>query len=323
IISHDSSALQTRRNQMEQWVKTSFEKYGHHIRHLNVHWNVVLEAASLSSKCRNLCSLSLDVVLRNHLSPSTVIVAVDEDMRLSWMSGSDESSMCEDYLRHGRDVERFWTLARHNPGLVLITFPRIGTIEDVTQEYVLETLSMMKDLKELDLEWMPLDLPALLDAAPQLGRLRGFALEKLLSLQQDYNRLRYLNYRNKIDIPELLQLLNHLPQLEELQIWQIRVMPKASSTAMRTVVSASALSPQLKALRLDGAISSIEDKFVSLLIGLFPSLIRLWIGSLRTATKNALWETCHYLESINDRRDEGPVVAWRDRRAKDAFNRKP
>ncbi|KAK3841529.1 MAG: hypothetical protein J3R72DRAFT_445055 [Linnemannia gamsii] len=320
IIDDDSSARRPR-DEIEQWVKTSFEKYGHHIRHLNVHWNVVLEAASLSSKCRNLCSLVVGVVLRNHLAPSTVLVAVDDDMRLPWMSGGDESGMCEDYLRCRRDVERFWMLVRHNPGLVHITFPRIGTIEDMLQDYVLETLLTMKNLKGLDLEWMPLDLPTLLNVVPQLQRLRGFALERLSSLQQDYSRLRYLSYRNEIDIPGLLHLLNHLPGLEELQLWQVLVMPSASSTDMMAIISTSALFPQLKTFRLDGSISSFEDKFISLLIGLFPSLVQLWIGILRSATRNELWQKCYFLESINGRRDAGPIVAWRDRRAKDAFNR--
>ncbi|KAG0263406.1 hypothetical protein BGZ95_003803 [Linnemannia exigua] len=229
--------------------------------------------------------------------------------------------MCGDYLRNRRDVERFWMLVRHNPGLVQITFPRIGTIEDMSQDYVLETLSTMKNLKDLDLEWMPLDLPTLLNAVPQLQRLRGFALERLSSLQQDYSKLRHLSYPNKIDICELLNLLGHLPGLEELQLWQILVMPSASPTNMKAIVSSSASFPRLKTLRLDGAISSFEDEFVSLLIGLFPSLVRLWIGTFRPATRNVLWEKCYLLESINGRGEAGPIVAWRDRRAKDAFNR--
>ncbi|KAF9117013.1 hypothetical protein BGW39_002512, partial [Mortierella sp. 14UC] len=152
------------REKIENWVKSIFEKHGHHVRNLTSHWNVILEAASLETGCKNLVSLSVNLLRHKHLAPSTVYPIVG--WKVPWISG--EPVPGENSARYKRAVERFWLLIRQNPGLVRLKCPSIDVIDDIPKEFILETFSLLSNLKDLDLERMRLDIRIPLDALPQL-----------------------------------------------------------------------------------------------------------------------------------------------------------
>ncbi|KAF9138120.1 hypothetical protein BG015_002479 [Linnemannia schmuckeri] len=315
------------RDELEGWCKTIFEKHGHRIRHLGAHWNTIVEAASLeTSNCRNLVSLSTELVKHSHVTPTTVLALVadfvdfnnddntHEPRQFPWVSEEGMTKYRED-IRYRGTVERFFLLIRQNLSLVRIQFPIHGVMKDVSQEYVFEALSQLRNLKELNLVWLPLALPTLLDTVPRLERLQGHSFPDLGSLQHQYPNLRTLSIRTYILFTNLLSMLNHLPGLEELQIESVLGEPESVvpyKEACR-IVETSAPFLRLRTLQVDNQLRP-GDKYMALFLRMIPNLIRLVNLTLVYAVKNALWEYCYFLDEI--RIVDGPnVEAWRERRA--------
>lgn len=330
------------RDEFEGWCKTIFAKHGHLIRHLGVHWDTILEVASLNtSNCKNLLSLSTEVVRHSHVIPATVLALIADDnvdnkengdnnsdndgndddgehlLRLfPWMSEDGMTKYRED-IRHRRTIERFFILIRRNPGLVRLQFPMHGTMKDVAREYIWETLSLLRNLKELNLVWLPLDLPTLLDTVPQLQRLRGHDFPGLGSLQHDYPNLWVLHIRTYVKFTQLLDMLKHLPMLEKLRVESVLGDPESVLPYKEACRIAETTPPflQLRVLQVDNQLRS-GDKYMALFLRMIPNLVRLENLTIVSAVKKALWEYCYYLDEI--RIVGGPdVELWRERRAKD------
>ncbi|KAF9540489.1 hypothetical protein EC957_004062 [Mortierella hygrophila] len=264
----------------------------------DVHWDVILEAAALSSSgCKGLVSLDVDAVWHNHRTLSTVLAGPtgshDVDVFVEGFDVFDEvhppvtwsTRKWEEFMdiyeykeraRHQRDIEQLFSLIRQNPGLVRITFP--GTIKDLPTGLLTETLGGLRNLKELDLEWVALDVEVALEAVPGLEKLRGYALTGFTSLQRSYGALRVLSYQRDIEFLSLLVMLKHLPGLEELWLWKIvSNTPSSSYRIVNAAVSATELFPQVRVLRLDGPLTIQDDALIALLVRLFLGLVRFWI----------------------------------------------
>ncbi|OAQ35808.1 hypothetical protein K457DRAFT_120595 [Linnemannia elongata AG-77] len=180
IIKQEPSGERTR-EEIEICVKSLFEKHGHHIRNLESNWRVVLEAASLGGTGhRNLTSLVLGNFYQRYRTPSTVLVDLN-DLQL-----------CNQKSWRRYVIGRFWNLVRQNPGLVRLRLPRLGVMNDESPEYTIDSLSMLRNLKDLDLDGMLLDVGLLLSVVPQLERLRVIMLWNFTPLLQDYSSLRRL-----------------------------------------------------------------------------------------------------------------------------------
>ncbi|KAG9062377.1 hypothetical protein KI688_005292 [Linnemannia hyalina] len=328
IINDDASGKKRSRNDTERWVMAILEKYGHHIRHFDVHWDVVLEAAALSSSgCKGLVSLAVDAVWHNHRTLVTVLTGptgshgVDVVMGfdvfdevhppVTWSTRKWAEFMdiyeYKEQARHQRDIEQFFSLIRQNPGLVRITFP--GTIKDLPTGLLTETFGGLRNLKELDLEWMALDVEVALEAVPGVEKLRGYALTGFTSLQRRYGALRVLSYQRDIEFLSLLVLLKHLPGLEELWLWKIvSNTPSSAYSIVNAAVSATELFPQVRVLRLDGPLTIRDDALIALLVGVFPGLDRFWIPVVREEVKKALEKKCCWLREIHS--DGRTIEAW-------------
>lgn len=327
IINDDALGKKRSRDDTERWVMAILAKYGHHIRHLDVHWNVVLEAAVLSgSGCKCLISLAVDTVWHNHRTSSTVLAGPKGGPNLEVAEGFDvfdevhppvtwstvkwkafmDIYEYKEQARLQRDIEQLFSLIRQNPGLVRITFPGIKVLPT---GLLLETLGGLRNLRELDLEWIALDVKVVLDAVPGLEKLRGYALTGFTSLQRSYGALRILSYRRDIEFLSLLVLLKHLPGLEELWLWQIiSNIPSSSYTILNAAVATKEQFPQVRVLRLDGPLTTQGDALIALLVGLFPGLSRLWIPVVREEVMKALEEKCCWLKDIHC--GERTIKAW-------------
>lgn len=319
-IMHKLETGVTQRDEFERWCKAVFEKNGHRIRHLGAHWDTIMEVASLgTSRCRNLVSLSTDVVKQGHVTPTTVL-ALDADdenqdpQQFPWVS-EEGMTKYKDNIRHRGMVERFFLLIQQNPRLVQLQFPMHGVMKDISKDYIFETLSHLRNLKELNLVWLPLDLPTLLDTVPQLERLQGRDIPGLGGLQQPYSNLRALSIRTFVLFTSLLTMLNHLPSLEELQIESILGEPESVVPYKEAIRIVETSSPflRLRTLQVDNQLRP-GDKYMVLFLRLVPNLVRLVNLTIVYAVKNALWERCFYLDEI--RIVGGPDVGpWRERRA--------
>lgn len=309
-----------KQDQFDGWCKAVFEKHGHRIRHLGAHWDTIVEAASLeTSLCRNLVSLSSEVVKQTHVTPTSVPALVLDDgdqdpQQFQWVSKEGMTKFKEDIRLRGT-VERFFLLVLQNPKLVQIQFPMHGIMKDVSKAYVFETLSYLRNLKELNLVWLPLDLPTLLDTVPQLERLQGRDIPDLGRLQQPYPNLRVLGIRTYVLFKNLLVMLNHLPNLEELQIESILGEPESVVPYKRAIRTVETTPPflRLRTLQVDNQLRP-GDKYMALFLRLVPNLVRLVNLTIVYAVRKALWEWCFYLDEI--RIVGGPDVGpWRERRA--------
>ncbi|KAG0298393.1 hypothetical protein BGZ97_004050 [Linnemannia gamsii] len=341
-IMHKCDTGEIERDEFEGRCKAIFAKHGHLIRHLAAHWNTILEAASLNtSNCKKLLSFSTEVVRYSHVTPTTVLALVIDDaldhkengdnnnnvdgneeddeqqpQLFPWVSEDGMNKFKED-IRHRGTVERFFILIRQNPGLIRLQFPMHGVMKDVSKEYVFETLSHLRSLKELNLVWLPLDIPTLLDTVPQLQRLQGHDLPGLGSLQHDYPSLRVLDIRAWVKFTQLLDVLKHLPRLEKLRMESVlgdleSVVPYKE--ACRIAETTPPFS-QLRSLQVDNQLRP-GDKYILLFLRLIPNLVRLENLTIVYKVKQALWEHCYYLDDI--RIVGGPdVELWRERRAKD------
>ncbi|KAF9279892.1 hypothetical protein BGZ88_012484 [Linnemannia elongata] len=319
-IMHKLETGVIKQDQFDGWCKAVFEKHGHQIRHLGAHWDTIVEAASLdSSLCRNLVSLSSEVVKQTHVTPTSVPALVLDDgdqdpQRFPWVSKEGMTKFKEDIRLRGT-VERFFLLVLQNPKLVQIQFPMHGIMKDVSKAYVFETLSHLRNLKELNLVWLPLDLPTLLDTVPQLERLQGRDIPDLGCLQRLYPNLRVLGIRTYVLFTNLLGMLNHLPNLEELQIESILGEPESVvpyKEAIRTVETTAPFL-RLRTLQVDNQLRP-GDKYMAIFLRLVPNLVRLVNLTIVYAVRKALWEWCFYLDEI--RIVGGPDVGpWRERRA--------
>ncbi|KAK5799471.1 hypothetical protein F5H01DRAFT_400173 [Linnemannia elongata] len=304
IINDDALGKKRSRDDTERWVMAILAKYGHHIRHLDVHWDVVLEAAVLSDR------LNSGPITLARTSPLSNNVFDEVHPPVTWSTVKWKAFMdiyeYKEQARLQRDIEQLFSLIRQNPGLVRITFPGIKVLPT---GLLLETLGGLRNLRELDLEWIALDVKVVLDAVPGLEKLRGYALTGFTSLQRSYGALRILSYRRDIEFLSLLVLLKHLPGLEELWLWQIiSNIPSSSYTILNAAVAAKEQFPQVRVLRLEGPLTTQGDALIALLVGLFPGLSRLWIPVVREEVMKALEEKCCWLKEIHC--GERTIKAW-------------
>jgi hypothetical protein len=76
---------------------------------------------------------------------------------------------------------------------------------------------LLKNIRDLNLQWASLDGEALLKAVPKLERLRGFDIAGLLGMKQDFGTLRSIDIQPYVAVSLLLKVLSRLLGLEDLQ----------------------------------------------------------------------------------------------------------
>lgn len=219
-----------------------------------------------------------------------------------------------------QDMEWFWKLVIQNPGLVHLQFPQTTIINILSQAYILEVISRIKNLRELSMKWMNVDLSTVLDILPQLERLECSPYQGSFALSKDYSNLRQLKYYKSVQVSRFIEVLKHLPRLESLELSRIiaeEISPPSTYEILRKMVSTTGVTfPQVRELRVL-AMTQKQERYVMVMLGLYPELRRLWLPSTFGGVRKVVWERCYWLESFRDR-EEGFVDEWKERRAKDA-----
>ncbi|KAG0060523.1 hypothetical protein BGZ89_012204 [Linnemannia elongata] len=313
-------------DKLEQWVRTNFVNNCHLVRDLTADWDVLLETAA--GRCRNLTSLAVHTVARTpseHLyysSSASSTIANDQPPPppgLSWIFNENENVL-RNNPRQRRDMEWFWQLVDQNPRLVCVHFPHTAFINHLSQVYILETVSRIKNLRELNTRLMTLDLSTLLDTLPQLERLECSPSRGTATLSKNHLKLQQLKCLDSVQVSRFMEVLKHLPRLESLVLSRI-IPEKGPPTSTyeilcETVSTTGVTFPQVRELRVYW-MSRHEERYVVVMLGLFPELRRVWLPHTFVDVRKAMWEKCYWLEEINGRR-VGVVDEWKERRAKDA-----
>ncbi|KAF9119923.1 hypothetical protein BGW39_011804 [Mortierella sp. 14UC] len=354
LLQEDAAAETTRPpEETTEWLQTIFAKHGHHIRHLGAHWHIVLEAAVLSSGCRNLESLTVGTVwyyrgisgatrTQTPHTPATTLTATTATstsaggLQLPWQSSSlVNNNIWPEKNTQQHTLEYFWALVRHNPKLTRLIFPNFVAMNGLPMEFIINTLFLLTcfdQLQELDLTWSLLGVREVLKALPRLKRLHVYNLMDVSSIQpqEQFPSLRMLDIRVFVDPKAILRLLPHLPGLKEFRVRRLGISDTAltpedlediAAAAESAIVTATSISGQqdmpVTIFQVD-TFPEIDDKIMALFVGVFPRLKRIRVPGLFRETQKALWARCYFLEAIESSNMRN-VKNWEQRRREDAL----
>ncbi|KAG0209241.1 hypothetical protein BGX33_005754 [Mortierella sp. NVP41] len=315
--------------QDEAWIVRIFAKYGQHIRHLNIHWKVIIKAASnynedVGVSCPNLRSLSIsevDTALTRHQKeihsarssflPASGGVPYETRDQIA-MTGPLLSPIFEkafkplkrgirtedQQLEEWVVVQQFWLLVQHNPQLqVLRIDPSLDELVAMNTSRFVDSMVMDKLTNLVDLRCQDLthDFSALLCRFSSLRRVHSPVLLSGGALVGRFASLRYLRASRALSLADIVTLLNGLPNLEELTVAQIAVVeghPTVIDTMDRTPSG-------LQSLSIDW--SKREDaESLKTLSPWLPRLTKLAIGRLRYGTTSILGDYYPQLESLTE-----------------------
>lgn len=296
ILLKDATGV-TPKGVLEEWLRMIFTKYGRHIRQLITYWRIVLKAASRTGTCRNLCSLlvrhnteyfdcslfaKISITAMPMMTITTAAEGVVEDFQLPWIIPlnqatpvDDDAEDMDENSRQRLRVKSFWILVRQSPGLARLSFPDLDAMNDVSKDYIVETLLSLERLAELDLGRTLLDSQVLLRSLPKLKYLRAFNLNGLLSMspEEQYAGLRSLGICGCVRISEVLEVLDHLPGLEVLSFKG--VVSEPIDVLRKEVLAAEARRDlQLKSLSID-EVYERHEKYIELLKGQCRHLVHM------------------------------------------------
>ncbi|KAG0045072.1 hypothetical protein BGZ89_005773 [Linnemannia elongata] len=312
---------------VEQWTRISFVNNCHLTRNLTANWDILLETAA--AQCRNLTSLTVHGVshiLPEHFHTSSPSSSAADSTFANNQPPSLELPWIKQYRRdrrgtprERRDMEWFWQLVLQNPGLIRLHFPETNLVNILPQSYILETASRFKNLRELNTRLMDVDLLTLLDTLPQLERLSCSPFRRSVTLSKNYSNLRRLEYLSPVQVSRFIEVLKHLPRLESLLLSRIIAEDPPTSTyeiPCETVSTTVVKFLQVREFEVH-RMSSHEERYVAMMLGVFPEVRRLYVPGIPVEIRKVMWEKCYWLEEFRDRSDR-ILDEWKERRAKDA-----
>ncbi|KAK3831846.1 MAG: hypothetical protein JOS17DRAFT_744512 [Linnemannia elongata] len=337
------------REEIEKRVQMAIAKYGRHIRDLTVHWGTVLDAVSFSSECKNLRSLDVVDLRRSsgvslppppppqpyvvsEIGPATINASrrttTTVDYQLPWIQsysvavyGTEHSYSVpvnvDTVQRHF--IERIWILLRQNPYLTRLSFPNLGSLSSLPQKFILDSLMSLHHLRDLDANWLPLDIQTILRTLPKLERVhvKDLVMQFPFLPGERFHGLRMLSIRLVVLLGEVFKMLEHLPGLEELRLQAVRTDWMIQS--LQAIINAAAESrvrdlSAVKTLQYASMQSQWEDQYIAFLVGQFPQLSRIKVPILWRKTEQALWENCYFLDEIDSLNAGSKIYKWRRRR---------
>ncbi|OAQ35789.1 hypothetical protein K457DRAFT_13008 [Linnemannia elongata AG-77] len=217
-------------------------------------------------------------------------------------------------------MEWFWQLVLQNPGLTRLHFPQTNLINILPQSYILEAVSRIKNLRELNTRLMDVDLSTLLDTLPQLERLSCSPFRRSVTLSKNYSNLLRLEYLRSVQVSRFIEVLKHLPRLESLMLSRIIAeedLPTSTYEILCETVSTAVVTfLQVREFEIH-RMSSHEEQYVAMMLGVFPEVRRLYVPGLPVEIRKVMWEKCYWLEEFRDLSDR-ILDEWKKRRTKDA-----
>ncbi|KAF9150575.1 hypothetical protein BG015_007631 [Linnemannia schmuckeri] len=206
----------------EDWLLDLFTKHGHHIRQLQAHWCVTINALAAAQTCTQLVVLSVAGQSWNKTRSEMVESGIWRPPGLS--TPSDEASL-KTYEQHLRIRGRWLSLLirQNSKTLQKLRIDQVGEIEKLDPEVLeglLRSCERLDRLEISDLEWRDtkqINIPRLVEDVPQIQHFvyRSRRWNRSL-LQASMPNLKTLTLETEVPIRAVFQLLKNMPHLQAL-----------------------------------------------------------------------------------------------------------
>ncbi|KAF9352812.1 hypothetical protein BGX26_009375 [Mortierella sp. AD094] len=320
----------------EDWIRSIFAKYGHHIRHLDIRWPFTIEAASREGACRNLESLTIhtlefygsmkeeeehkeavrkhSIALHNHRALG---LPLNEFMGTELWVGAPEvagpllspafegifepnaqSKLKLQWERAWMTIQYYWLLVRQNQSLHTIEYDSDhDTAYRVTsKEFLYSTWCSLPKLTHLHFNDRSLELNTTLDRLPNLHSLGSDVSFTNIALEKTFTNLRILSMRG----PESILIRSVLIFLKHLpnveSLCVYEVCDEQFALNAGTILDYK--SSDLKVLHVNGNESNTHELISNYILPWVPQLIEISIGMIFPATAQALAAHCKRIRDV-------------------------
>ncbi|KAF9316081.1 hypothetical protein BGZ91_005630 [Linnemannia elongata] len=237
----------------ENWLKSIFAKYGKHIRHLIIHWRVLIDIAYLDRACTNLLSIQIMDIKQYHTYNEKVTVSkikyrtpggsnlrrfpnqrhfrgVAGVVLIPELEGvfSPTAILLKSEERQKRDwmtQQYFWMLLRQNQGLRSISLHHdLNLLSEITSlTFVYDTLAMLPSLTSLENCLYVLDYTVLLRRVPSLRNYTSLPIVRMPATGPvgPFWNLNSLKIAASVALGTIDRMLRSLPGLTTLHLWSL------------------------------------------------------------------------------------------------------
>lgn len=229
------------------WVRGVFLKYGHLVRHLHVRRREILDAVCVTRACVELKTLrvrEVEPVLQVPEHEWMYGLSAEEQAEMAEIRWNDAMGGVVDSLTFQQAFEprslnlvktslaqmevdwevtrEFWKLLKDNQGLRVLRLDESlkRFMDVVSSEYFIEALASLKDLTDLENDFVQVDLAAVLQAVLDLRRhAKSTDPYGLFSFTQSTRWLTHFELNKTTSCQELLQFLRDTSNVESLSIY--------------------------------------------------------------------------------------------------------
>ncbi|KAF9324661.1 hypothetical protein BGZ91_002826 [Linnemannia elongata] len=320
-------------NSGSDWLRRVFLKYGHLIQHLHVRRREILDAVCVTRTCVELKTFRVGKVdpvglqLLEHewmynLSAEEQVEMTEIRWKGAMEGVVDSLNFKQAFKPRSLDLSmttlaqmevdwevtrEFWMLLRENRGLQVLRLDESlkGFMSVVSSEYFMETLAPLKDLVDLENDFVQVDLAAVLQAVPDLRRYAKFTNPfGSFSLTQPVRRLIHVELNKSTSCEELLQFLRNSPNLESLSIHSLHRAPVLDANDTETLTDDSP--SQLQRLQIS-MLMNIDGHLLDTVLPWIPDLRTLHLTRLYGRPVRSIVEHCSALTTIEGS-NMGPIV---------------
>ncbi|KAF9151610.1 hypothetical protein BG015_006438 [Linnemannia schmuckeri] len=230
-----------------EWARGVFLKYGHLVQDLRIQRREVLDAVCCTQACTMLKTLKfgkMEPVGLQELEHEWMYDLSPEEQtemaEIRWQDAMegivDSVTFQQAFEPRSLDLSKttlaqmevdwevtrgFWMLLKKNKGLQVLRLDEsLALFMDlVSDEYFIETLRSLWELRDLENDFVQVELAAVMQALPDLRRYAKFTDPcGPLSLTEPVRRLTHVEVNRSISCQELSQFLKNAPNLESLSI---------------------------------------------------------------------------------------------------------
>ncbi|KAF9905990.1 hypothetical protein EC991_001149 [Linnemannia zychae] len=325
------------------WLQALFNKHGHLIRHLTIHWTLTLDAVGSSNTCTLLSSLSLRNT-RDDLSdeeeeqqdetlgpeemgrrkqertlplPDEYLLspAFSEALRPSL----DYHTSDKQHRQNWMSGQRFWVLINNNPGLQRLALGRcLETLCRVhSAAFLTDTFIGLCNLTTLENDLYSESLEVILTRNPALTNFRSKLAFTKATLSTTFLSMRSLVTSMNLASRDFFLLLRHLPNLHSLQCGAIGLFDRTFCPDAAEILEGKPSNLQRFSfhtyIRTDTAIATHVFRWL-------PHLQELICkNQLYPATANSLVVHCPDLEVLRQEGGNDPIYCFQSEREQRNF----
>ncbi|KAK5820895.1 hypothetical protein F5H01DRAFT_319938 [Linnemannia elongata] len=310
----------------ESWLRSSFVKHGHLIRHLSLSWKVSILAAGLSGQCTNLLSLSLTTSVLNKTTREAEALSTAKNFKPEDGGRTEgeraqkgaigpvlvpefeglflpRAAMWRTVAEQEQDWstnQHLWQLVRSNSSLrtLRLSLSEAELCKMATIDVVYDILSSLKDITRLESTTYAIQLDRLLDRVPTIQHVQmdsvhvgvDFTTRKFLGLQT-------LVIKTFVPSRLFLELLHSLPNLEHFRLIAIDYHREDFKDVALYLDNTPS---RLKGLHFNIGKSFDFGKMANYILPWLPDLTELTLGWLDSVTARALTTYCRSLQIFRE-----------------------